>query len=508
MPHEATSERLSLETLVDVTLATAREPGRLDAFLTAASPWVSLAVWAGGAEALRTFDSREALSFALHRDMARLDAMLERQMNAILHHPRFQGLEASWRGLRYLVDVVTALDDTRSVEVRALNASWKEVTRDVERAIEFDQMSLFRKVYSDEFGRPGGKPFGVLLADYEIRHRPDRDHPYVDLDTLEGLMQVSAAALAPLILGAHPALFGVDRFDELVTIRDLPETFRSVDYVKWRALRETPDSRYVAITVPRVLMRPIYGDDPMRRDRFRFTEALETEDGRDAHLFGTAVYAYGAVLVRSFTDSGWFGDIRGIRRDDEGGGLVPLMDVEWFDTDRRGLVPKPVTDVVLPSDVEETLSELGFLTLCRCWQTERCAFTNSQTFQKPAVYDTLDATTNARLSALLQYVLCASRFGHYIKVLMREKVGSLLTAAEIERYLARWLHAYTAATDDLEVELRAKHPLRDARVAVSEKPGLPGTYDCVAHLQPHFQVDQMVSALKLVTELSGGARSG
>ena len=435
---------------------------------------------------------------ALVREIALIDELITEQLNGILHHPRFQRLEASWRGLQYLVEQSS---DRRGVKVRMLDISWQEVTRDITRAIEFDQSLLFQKIYSEEYGTPGGEPYGVIIADYAVTHRPMPDHPFDDMTTLRGLAQVAAASFAPFVAGAHPAMFGLDDFSGLGMPVDLEKVFSSEEYVKWRSLRETPDARFIGLTLPRMLIRK-----PYRQHIGVHREILFQEDvagaTADKYLWANACYAFGAILAREFGNVGWFGHIRGVPRGHLGGGLVDTIPVESFATDRLGTVPKMVTEVAVTDATERRLSDLGFIPLCQCHDTPYAAFFSNQSVQRPQGLKSIEATINAKLSSMLQHILCGSRVAHYLKVIIRDKVGSFLSAAECERYLQNWLHRYTTGREDLDWEEQARFPLRESRVQVADIPGKPGQYRCVIHLRPHYQLDNMVSELQLVTELT------
>jgi type VI secretion system ImpC/EvpB family protein len=452
-------------------------------------------------ECLSEAGGGERLARMLTRQIAHLDALLGAQVNAILHHPQFQKLEASWRGLRYLVDQI---EEGENVKVRVLNVSWKELVRDLERAIEFDQSQLFRKVYSDEFGTPGGEPFGVLLGDYEVRHRPAPGHPTDDVAALAAAAQVAAAAFAPFVASAQPSLFGLDHFSELELPLELARTFEQAEYVKWKALRDREDARFLGLTLLRVLMRLPHADDGGRADGFRFREEVSKPD-RSEYLWGNAVYAFGGVLVRAFTESGWLGGIRGVQRDATGGGLATGLPACSFGTDKAGVCTRSSTDVALTDRQEKELSDLGFMPLCHCPDTAFAAYYATPSLQKPKPYDEAVATTNARLSGMLQYMLAVSRFAHSLKVLARDKVGSFLGAAECEAFLNRWLSDYTTANDEASAETKARYPLREARAQVRDHPGKPGTYLCVIHLRPHFQLEEVVTAVRLTTELAPGS---
>jgi type VI secretion system protein ImpD len=488
-----------IETLIAATesgQAVAR--ARLDEFLGEPSPRKALLRWLawGGPREERL--SKDALVRLLGRDIARLDALLTRQVNAVLHHPRFQKLEASWRGLHYLT---AQAEGSENVKIRVLNVSWNELSRDLERAIEFDQSQLFRKVYSDEFGVPGGEPFGLLLGDYEIRPRPSAEHPVDDVAALGAISQVAAAAFAPFVAGVHPSMFGLDRFSELERPLHLAKTFDQLEYLKWNAFRQTEDARFVGLTLPRVLMRLPYEDDGTRVDGFRFGEDVTGPDGQ-AYLWGNAVYALGAVVVRAFAETGWLAGIRGVERDALKGGLVPDLPVHCFSTDRHGVATKCSTDVVLSDFREQELSELGFIPLCHCADTEFSAFYSNQSVQIPKQYDEPAATMNARISAMLQYMLCVSRFAHYLKVAARDKIGSFVEAGECEDFLNRWLQQYVTSDSEAAPEVKAVYPLREASVRVRERSGKPGSYLCVAHLWPHYELDAATTTLRVTTELS------
>lgn len=489
--------------LDDILNASVAAPGSrplLDQFLDEPDPARALALWLRHAVPASRRLTRDQITRQLSRDIARLDVLLTRQVNAILHHPQFQQLEASWRGLDYLV---RQIPDGSNVQVRVLSATWKDVVRDLERAIEFDQSQLFRKVYEDEFGRPGGRPFGLLLGDYEIHPRPTAEHQTDDIETLRSMASVAAAAFAPFITSAHPSLLDLDDFADLAKTRNLGEPFQRVEYLKWRTLREAEDSRFLGITLPRVLMRRPHSDTPHRVDGFRFAEETSALD-RGGYLWGNAVYAFGATVARAFAETGWLASIRGTLRGVEAGGLVTGLPALSFTTDKPGIAPKCSTDVIVTDAQEKELADLGFIPMCHCQDTEWAAFFSNQSVQKPKTYDEPGATANARASAMLQYMLCIARFAHYIKVLSREWIGDFTSPADCEDRLRRWLMDYTSASDKGGNELRSQYPLREARVKVTEHPRKPGAYQCEIHLRPHYQLDQLVAAVKLVTELASG----
>lgn len=471
---------------------------RLENFLDADSVGASLRLWLGQGHPMLARPDGNQIARLLNRDIARIDALLTDQVNAILHHASFQQLEASWRGLSYLVQQG---EEVENLKIRVLNVGWKELTRDLDRAIEFDQSQLFKKVYSDEFDMPGGEPFSVILGDYQIQHRMGQDHPTDDIAAMQAISQVAAAAFAPFIASSSPALFGLDSFTELERPMDLSRSFEQLEYLKWRAFRDTEDSRFVGLTMPKTLMRLPYDDGGGRIDGFRFQEDVESPD-RSKYLWGNAVYAFGAVLIRAFAESGWLADIRGVQRGVAGGGLVTGLPVHCFNTDAMGVAQKSSTDAIMTDEREKELGDLGFIPLCHCPDTEFSAFYGNQSAQKPKKYDDPAATVNARISSMLQYMLCVSRFAHYLKVIGRDKVGSFGEASEVEDYLHRWIQQYVTMDENASQEIKAEYPLREARIEVRERPGKPGNYMCVAHLRPHFQLDELVASVRLVTELS------
>lgn len=496
-PATPDSPRSLLDSLLVATGKTASpEASRLESFLREPSPAKSLQHWLGPGAA----EDPQRLVRRLNRDVGLIDQLLNRQLNAILHQPAFQRLEASWRGLRYLVDRV---DDEaeRNIKVRVLNASWRELERDFERAVEFDQSQLFRKIYEDEFGHPGGEPYGVLLGDYEIHPRPAAGHPHDDMAVLASLARVAAAAFCPFIASANPAMFGLDDFSGLEYRLDHAQTLQRLDYLKWNALRKTDDARFVGLTLPRVLMRLPYEDDGTRVDRFCFREEVSGPD-RSKYLWGSPAYAFGAVLLRAFAETGWLADIRGVQRDVAGGGLAVGLPTASFRTDKRGVALKSSTDVVVTDHLERELSELGLMPLCDCQDTEFAAFYNCPSIQQPKQYDRAAATANAKLSAMLPYVLCVSRFAHYVKVLGRDKTGVFSEPGELEEFLQRWIVKYVTTDSEASAEVKAKFPLREAKVEVREQPGKPGAYQCIMHLAPHYELDELSATVRVVTELA------
>jgi type VI secretion system ImpC/EvpB family protein len=437
--------------------------------------------------------SKDDLIGLISHDVAEVDERLGRQVNAILHHPRFQQLEAVWRGLEHLVAAAAEGED---VKVKVLQLAKRELEDDLHGALEFDQSYFFHKVYEEEYGTAGGEPFGVLIADYQFRNTPS------DVDLLGRVAGVAAAAFAPFIAGAHPELLGIPRFDLLERIHDLSAQFEGLRHLKWRSLRDEEDSRYVGLTLPRTLMRLPYDDAALREDGFVFHEDVTAPD-RSGYLWGNAAFAFGGVLIRAFLRSAWFADIRGTSRGPGTGGVVTGLPAQSFSTDRPGVAVKCCVETMISEDHEKELGDLGFIPLCDCEDTEYSAFYSTQSLQRPKTYDDETASINARMSAMLQYILCASRFAHYLKVIARDQVGGVSDAKRFQSQLHSWIHQFVAKNPGASPAERARFPLREAQVEVAPHPAEPGHLRATLMLQPHLQLDELTASVKLVTRLQG-----
>lgn len=419
--------------------------------------------------------------------IAEIDQLLSDQLNAVMHDPEFQKLEASWRGLHYLVDKSETGD---MLKIRVLNASKKEILRDLDKAKEFDQSKLFKKVYTAEYDQFGGEPYGALIGDFEFGKHPQ------DVELLKKISGVAAAAHAPFISAAAPSMFGFESFEELPKVRDLGEIFQSRDYDKWKSFRESEDSRYVGLCIPHTLMRLPYGPDTKPVDSFNYREDVT---GRDSskYLWGNAAYAMGARLTEAFALYGWCASIRGV----ENGGLVQDLPLHPFTNDRGETVNKCPTEVLVSERQEYQLANLGFIGLTHCKNTDFAAFFSAQSCQKPFKYDDAGAEANARLSSALPYILMTSRFAHYLKAIARDKVGSLMSRADTQMWLNNWITNYVTPDDTASADAKRKFPLREARIDVEDDPRRPGCYRAVAYLRPHFQLEELTVSLRLVSEL-------
>jgi type VI secretion system protein ImpD/type VI secretion system protein ImpC len=459
----------------------------------------ALLEWFGPQIALRLAANPEDCRAMIDRDIVALDALIGCQLDAILHHQRLRRFEGSWRGLRWLV---AGIDPASRVKVKFLNLSWPDLCRDLERAVEFDQSQLFRKVYEEEFGMPGGEPYGLLVVDHEVRHRPFPGALTDDVTALAQLSGVAAAAFAPTVLAASPALLQVEEFADLAMTVDISDPFRAREFDRWRGLSSREDMRFIGVTLPRVLARSPWEDDPGRTDGFRYVEYAPDISSR---VWMTAGYSFAAVVARAFVNHAWPADIRGSETDFIGAGLVTDLPIEPFRTDPDSVWIRLPLDLVLSDRQEAALVETGLMPLSALPYSEEAVFSAVRSLQAPPTYvgrTAPAANANARLSAQLNSMLCVSRFAHYIKVLGRDMVGSFKTAEEIQARLQSWLMGYVNASLTAGPESRARFPLVAGRVTVRELPGRPGVFGCTMHLQPHFQLDDVAATFRLVTDIA------
>jgi type VI secretion system ImpC/EvpB family protein len=442
-------------------------------------------------------ETTDALLLALDRAIATIDALVAAQLDAILHHDRLRRLEGSWRGLAWLV---RGQDPAGPVRVKVLNLAWCDLCRDLARATEFDRSQTFRKVYEEEFGMPGGEPFGLLVVDHEVRHRPSAAAPTDDVSALTALAGVAAAAFAPVVLAASPSLLQADDFADLALAGELADPFRAEEFARWRSLSRQEDMRFVAVALPRVLARPPWTDDPARFDGFRYTEtACDTRE----RVWMGAGFPFAAVVAQAFTNHAWPADIRGSETNRLGGGVVTRLPFEPFPTISSWY--RPGLEAALSDRQERMLIAAGLMPLSALPFGQEAVFAGVRSLHVPAHFagpNEAAANANARFSSQLNSMLCVSRFAHYIKLLAREAVGSFQTCDEIETRLHDWLQFYVNANLSSTSDARARFPLVGARVAVREKAGRPGTFTCTVHLQPHFQLDDVAATFRLVTDIA------
>ncbi|WP_078120436.1 type VI secretion system contractile sheath large subunit [Thiosocius teredinicola] len=430
----------------------------------------------------------ENLSASLDARVAELDKLISEQLSEVMHAPEFQKLESAWTGLHYLAKQTST---GSMMKIKLMNATQKELVKDFKTAIDFDQSALFKKVYEEEFGTFGGAPFGTLIGQFELTRQPE------DMYFVEQMSHVAAAAHAPFIAAASPELFGLDSYTELGKPRDMSKVFDTVEYAKWKSFRESEDSRYVGLTMPRFLGRLPYNPvDGVTTEGFNYVEDVDGTD-HSKYLWCNAAFAMGSRLTNAFENYGWCAAIRGV----EGGGLVEDLPTHTFRTDDGEVALKCPTEISITDRREKELSDLGFIPLVHCKNTDYAAFFGAQSAQKPKKYDTDAANANASLSAQLQYIFAVSRIAHYMKAMMRDKIGSFAAPSNVETYLQRWIDQYVTADDSASQETKAQFPLREASVEVSEVPGRPGVYRAVSFIRPHFQLDELSVSLRLVAEL-------
>jgi type VI secretion system protein ImpC len=437
----------------------------------------------------------------INRRIAELDEEVNNGLNEVMHNEHFRKLESSWRGLHYLVQ---RAETGKSLKLRLLNARKDEIQKDLERAVEFDQSVQFKKIYEEEYGTFGGAPYSVLIGDYEFGRNPQ------DISWLEKMSNVAAAAHAPFIAAASPGMFDMDSFNDLGNPRDLAKSFESTELTKWHSFRDSEDSRYVALCLPHFLLRSPYGKDVrpengeekrqpitgrIPADEVDFQENVD--DKAEDYCWGNAAYALAERITNAFALYKWTAAIRGV----EGGGLVEGLPAVNFRTGEGDTILKCPTEVTITDRREKELNDLGFITLVHRKNTDNAAFFGGQTAQKPKIYQDPQATANARLSTQLPYVMAASRFAHYIKAMMRDKVGSFMTKENVSDYLNKWVADYVLLDDRASQSSKASYPLREARIDVEDVVGKPGVYKAVVYLRPHFQLDELTASIRLVAEL-------
>lgn len=433
-----------------------------------------------------TVVSNDTVAF-INQRILELDDLIANQLNQIMHEPAFQKLEGSWRGLSYLVmNTETAVH----LKLRLMNITKKELLDDLEKAVEFDQSQMFKKIYEEEYGTFGGHPYSCLIGDYEFTRHPQ------DMELLQKMSQVAAAAHAPFLTAADPKLFDLDSFEHLGVPRDLAKIFESLEMIKWNSFRETEDSRYVAMLLPRVLMRLPYGANTLPAEGLNFEEDVSGAN-TSKFCWTNPAYILGERITNAFSHYKWTAAIRGV----EGGGIVEGLPAYTFKTTDGDIALKCPTETSITDRREKELSDLGFISLCHCKGTDYAAFFGGQTTQKPKIYNLDDANANSNLSARLPYILAASRFAHYIKVIMRDKIGSFLTRENVEKYLNTWISSYVVLNDNASQAVKSKFPLREARIDVYEVPGKPGSYRSVVYLRPHFQMEELTASIRMVATL-------
>ncbi len=434
------------------------------------------------------------LTRTFNKAIKAIDERLSAQLAAVMHSPKFQKLEGSWRGLHHLV---MNTETSNMLKLKVFNVSKRELFKDLDKAVEFDQSQVFKKLYENEFGTAGGEPYSALIGDYEFTNHPE------DVQLLRNMSSVAAASFAPFLSAASPELFGFEDWTELSKPRDLEKIFDSSEYGSWRGFRDSEDSRFVSLVMPRVLARLPYGEATRPIEEFAYEEAPIDESGKaraadhDNYCWMNAAYVMGARLTDAFANYGWCTAIRGA----EGGGKVEGLPTHIFTSDDGDPDLKCPTEIGITDRREAELSKLGFLPLCHYKNTDYAVFFGGQTAQKAKKYDRPEATANAAISARLPYVMATSRFAHYLKVMGRDKIGSFMEAKDAEVWLNRWIMNYVDGSPNPSTNSKLKYPLADAKVEVKEIPGQPGSYNAVAWLRPWLQMEELTASLRMVARI-------
>ncbi len=429
--------------------------------------------------------------------IAALDHKLTEQVNEILHHEEFQKLESSWRGLHYLVNN-TETDE--QLKIRVMNVSKQDLGKTMKRfkGAAWDQSPIFKKLYEEEYGQFGGEPYGCMVGDYYFDHTPP------DVELLGELSKVAAAAHTPFLAAAAPSVMQMESWQELANPRDLTKIFGTPEYAAWRSLRESDDARYLALCMPRFLARLPYGPKTNPVDEFAFEEDTEGSD-HSKYAWANAAYAMAANINRSFKSYGWCSRIRGI----ESGGAVANLPTHTFPTDDGGVDMKCPTEIAISDRREAELSKNGFLSMVHHKNSDFAAFISGQSLQKPTEYDDPDATANAALAARLPYLFACNRFAHYLKCIVRDKVGSFRSRDAMQNWLNEWILNYVDG-DPLSSseDVKARRPLAAAQVEVEEIEGQPGYYQSKFYLKPHYQLEGLTVSLRLVSKLPSEKSAG
>ena len=421
--------------------------------------------------------------------IAEIDRKLSEQINLIIHHPDFQQLEGTWRGLSYLVNN-TETDEM--LKIRVINLNKKDLTKTLKKykGTAWDQSPLFKKMYEDEYGTPGGEPYGCLVGDYFFDHTPQ------NVQILDGMAKIAAAAHAPFISAADPGLMNMDTWQELGNPRDLTKILQTAEYAPWRSLRDSDDSKYIGLTMPRFLSRLPYGAKTDPVEEFDFEEDIEGAD-HSKYCWANSAFAMAVNINRAFKFFGWCSQIRGA----ESGGMVEGLPCHTFPTDDGGVDMKCPTEIAITDRREAELAKNGLMPLSHWKNTDYAVFVGAQSLHNPAEYDDPDATANANLGARLPYLFAICRFAHYLKCIVRDKVGSFMERADMEKWLNNWITKYVTTDPTASESVKARYPLSAAEVVVEEIEGNPGYYSAKFYLRPHYQLEGLTVSLRLVSKL-------
>lgn len=418
--------------------------------------------------------------------IAKLDMTISEQLDKIMHHTKFQEIESAWRGLKYLVE---RCDFKKNVVVNLLDSSKDDLREDFEDAPDTTQSGLYKHIYTDDYDTPGGEPVTAVVSNFEF------DASAQDIALLTEVSRISAVTHCPFLASVGAKFFKKESIDEIPKIHDLENYMDRAEYIRWRTFRESEDSRYIGLTLPRFLLRLPYGQENNPIRAFNYEEGVDAE-GSENYLWGNASFAFAANMAQSFKQNGWCVNIRG----PESGGKVEHLPIHLYDAG-KGLQSKIPTEIIIPETRELEFAELGFIPLSYYKNSDFACFFSANSVQKAAEYNTPEATANSRINARLPYIFLVSRLAHYLKVLQRENIGSSKSRKVLEEELNDWVQTLVTKMNDPEPDLIATHPLRDGQVMVSEIPENPGFYSVSLHVMPHFQIEGVDIRLSLVAQM-------
>ena len=476
----ATVELSEFESLINKEF----KPKTADAKSAVAIAVKTLAEQALSATALISDDAVKTIQSII----AEIDKKLSEQINLIMHHEDFKALEGTWRGLHHLI---SNTETDEKLKIKVFNISKKDLGKTIKKfkGTAWDQSPLFKKMYEDEFGTPGGEPYGCLVGDYFFDHTPP------DVEILSGMAQIASAAHAPFLAGSSPNVMNLESWQQLGDPRDLTKIFQTPEYAGWRSLRDSEDSKYIGLAMPRFLSRLPYGSKTSPVEEFDFEEDTEGAD-HNKYVWSNSAFAMATNVTRAFKLYGWCARIRGA----ESGGMVEGLPCHTFPTDDGGVDMKCPTEIAITDRREAELAKNGFMPLSHWKNTDYAVFVGAQSLQKPAAYDDADATANANLAARLPYLFATCRFAHYLKCMVRDKIGGFKERSDMEMWLNNWISKFCCDSKSSE-EMKAKFPLAAAEVKVEEVAGNPGYYTSKFFLRPHYQLEGLTVSLRLVSKL-------
>lgn len=421
-----------------------------------------------------------------------IETIITSYLNSVLCHPTFEKLEASWRGLKYLIDYGCL---SSGIKVRVLNVKWAEISEDLTGALEFDQSQLFKKIYEKEFGTAGGEPYGILIGDYHLNLIPSPKHRKSDLEALRLFSGIAAASFAPFITSLTPASFGLESFEDFQYMEDLNEVLKQGEYRRWTLLRNEEDSRFIGLVLPHILLRK-----PYQGTLDFFVHRANQQNGPypySNYLWGNACYSFAVVVMRAFYESGWFFVNEGGEAEIQYNGLIDGPLSAFYEVEEEELIYKPVVDVLIMTKTAKLLEEAGFMVLSAQKNLPYSLFYNYPSIQKPKKYNKIVASNNAKLSSMLNNIISVSRFSHYIKVSIRDKIGKFITPQELEIYLQNWLLKYTSSQSEITAGFIFKYPIRAFNINVSQIQGQPDNFYCVLQLELQNEIDQIITTFIL-----------